>query len=86
MRYELITQVASSVMHVVRLLQEVVDAPDMQKAGAQPASVHPALGGCVDSPEAATVILMLVGSLGIYYGTSLYLKLARRRQLPSAGM
>jgi len=32
-------------------------------------SLH-AQGGCVDSPEAPTAFLMLLGSAGIFYGSS----------------
>jgi XrtJ-associated TM-motif-TM protein len=35
-------------------------------------------GGCVDSPEAPTAILMLVGSAGMFYGSSALRKLLRR--------
>ncbi len=36
-------------------------------------SVHAqgTVGGCVDSPEAPTVLLMLVGSAGMFYGPSM---------------
>jgi XrtJ-associated TM-motif-TM protein len=35
-------------------------------------------GGCVDSPEAPTVLLVLVGSLGMFYGSSALRKVLRR--------
>jgi XrtJ-associated TM-motif-TM protein len=40
-------------------------------------SLH-AQGGCVDSPEAPTVLLVLVGSLGMFYGSSALRKVLRR--------
>jgi len=43
-----------------------------------------AQGGCEDSPEAPTDILMLVGIVGMFYGSSLVLKLIRRRRMRSA--
>ena len=36
---------------------------------ALPVVMH-AQGGCVDSPEAPTDVLMLVGSIGMVYGSS----------------
>lgn len=37
-----------------------------------------AQSGCEDSPEAPTVVLMLVGSVGIFYGSSVLRKMLRR--------
>ena len=42
------------------------------------ASLH-AQGGCLDSPEAPTDVLMLVGSAGMFYGSSMVMKVLRRR-------
>jgi len=42
-----------------------------------PVVIH-AQGGCVDSPEAPTDILMLVGSIGMIYGSSLALKILHK--------
>ena len=39
-----------------------------------------AQGGCEDSPEAPTDILMLVGVVGMFYGSALVLKLIRRNR------
>lgn len=44
---------------------------------ASAASLH-AQGGCVDSPEAPTVVLILVGSVGMFFGSSLLRKMLRR--------
>ena len=44
---------------------------------AVPAVMH-AQGGCVDSPEAPTDVLMLIGSAGMIFGSSLAMKLARK--------
>lgn len=41
------------------------------------ASLH-AQSGCTDSPEAPTVLLVLVGSLGMFYGSSMLRKVLRR--------
>jgi len=41
------------------------------------ASLH-AQGGCVDSPEAPTVVLILVGSVGMFFGPSVLRKMLRR--------
>jgi XrtJ-associated TM-motif-TM protein len=41
------------------------------------ASVH-AQTGCTDSPEAPTAFLMLVGAVGIFYGSSVLRKLLSR--------
>jgi XrtJ-associated TM-motif-TM protein len=38
-----------------------------------------AQGGCVDSPEAPTDVLMLVGSIGMVYGSSVVTKMLRRK-------
>jgi len=42
-----------------------------------PVVMH-AQGGCVDSPEAPTDVLMLVGSVGMMYGSSVAMKILRR--------
>jgi XrtJ-associated TM-motif-TM protein len=44
---------------------------------ALPVVMH-AQGGCVDSPEAPTDVLMLVGSIGMMYGSSVAMKVLRR--------
>ena len=82
MRYEIYNYLASSALHALRLLQEVADAPNVHKAISSPgpASVHPNLNGCVDSPEASTMILMVVGTIGIYCGSILFARMARKRQ------
>jgi XrtJ-associated TM-motif-TM protein len=41
------------------------------------ASLH-AQGGCTDSPEAPTALLMLVGTVGMFYGSSVLRKMLRR--------
>ena len=38
-----------------------------------------AQSGCSDSPEAPTDVLMLVGSLGMIFGSSVAMKLLRKR-------
>ena len=42
-----------------------------------PAALH-AQSGCSDSPEAPTDVLMLVGSIGMIYGSSVVSKLLRK--------
>ncbi len=82
MRYEMCNHIASSAMNAFRMMQEVVDAPNLHqvaKAHAAAGKISPNLNGCVDSPEAATMVLMLVGTVGIYFGSALFLKLARKR-------
>jgi XrtJ-associated TM-motif-TM protein len=37
-----------------------------------------AQGGCVDSPEAPTDVLLLVGSTGMIFGSSVVMKALRR--------
>jgi XrtJ-associated TM-motif-TM protein len=37
-----------------------------------------AQGGCVDSPEAPTVLLMLIGAVGMFYGSSVLRKVLCR--------
>jgi len=39
-----------------------------------------AQGGCEDSPEAPTDILMLIGTAGMFYGSSVVMKLLRRNR------
>jgi XrtJ-associated TM-motif-TM protein len=46
---------------------------------AVPVVMH-AQGGCVDSPEAPTDILLLVGSIGMMYGSSVAMKLLGKRK------
>ena len=40
-------------------------------------SLH-AQSGCTDSPEAPTALLMLVGAVGMFYGSSVLRKMLRR--------
>ena len=77
MRYDLYNHLASSAL---RLLQEVADDPNVHQAAAPQANVHPNLNGCVDSPEASTMILMLVGTIGIYCGSVFFSRMMRRRE------
>jgi XrtJ-associated TM-motif-TM protein len=42
-------------------------------------SAH-AQGGCFDSPEAPTDVLMFVGSAGMFYGSSVLMKLVRHKR------
>jgi len=44
---------------------------------AVPVVMH-AQSGCSDSPEAPTDVLMLVGSIGMIYGSSVVAKLLRK--------
>jgi XrtJ-associated TM-motif-TM protein len=46
---------------------------------AVPVAMH-AQGGCVDSPEAPTDVLMLVGSVGMMYGSSVVMKMLRKNR------
>ena len=46
---------------------------------AVPIVMH-AQGGCVDSPEAPTDVLMLVGSIGMIYGSSVAMRVLRKRR------
>jgi XrtJ-associated TM-motif-TM protein len=39
-----------------------------------------AQGGCVDSPEAPTDVLMLIGAVGMTFGSSVVMKIARKRR------
>jgi XrtJ-associated TM-motif-TM protein len=41
------------------------------------ASLH-AQEGCSDSPEAPTALLMLIGTVGMFYGSSVLRKMLRR--------
>jgi XrtJ-associated TM-motif-TM protein len=42
-------------------------------------SVHAqTLNGCTDSPEAPTALLMFVGTVGMFYGSSVLRKVLRR--------
>ena len=43
------------------------------------ATLH-AQHGCGDSPEAPTDVLMLVGSAGMFYGSSVIMKFVRGRR------
>jgi XrtJ-associated TM-motif-TM protein len=44
---------------------------------AVPVVMH-AQGGCVDSPEAPTDVLMLVGTVGMIFGSSFTMKMVRK--------
>ena len=88
MRYDLYHHLASSAMHGLRMLQEVADDPNVQKVAgphANAGSSTPNLGGCVDSPEASTIILMLVGTVGIYVGSMFFARMARKWQAAELG-
>lgn len=39
-----------------------------------------AIGGCDDSPEAPTDVLLMIGAAGMVYGSSLVAKVLRRRR------
>jgi XrtJ-associated TM-motif-TM protein len=39
-----------------------------------------AIGGCDDSPEAPTDVLLMIGAAGMVYGSSLVTKLLRRKR------
>ncbi len=41
---------------------------------------HSNLNGCVNSPEAATDILMAFGAAGLFYGSNLARKFSRRKR------
>ncbi len=43
-------------------------------------SLH-AQSGCTDSPEAPTMILLLVGMAGMFYGSSLLMKMLRQKSI-----
>jgi len=43
------------------------------------ASLH-AQSGCFDSPEAPTDVLLLVGSAGMFYGSSFLMKALRKNR------
>ena len=88
MRYELYHHLASSALHGLRMLQEVADDPNVQKVAGPHANgggSAPSLNGCVDSPEASTIILMLVGTAGIYFGSLFFARVARKWQARDQG-
>ena len=88
MRYELYQHLASSALHGLRMLQEVADDPNVQKVTGSHANgggSSPNLTGCTDSPEASTIILMLVGTVGIYFGSMFFARMARRWQTGDQG-
>lgn len=70
MSIELYHHFANSALH---LMQQLPPAPPVHR-------VRPNGSGCVDSPEAATSILMMVGTLGATYGSSLVMRVMRKRQ------
>ena len=47
---------------------------------AVPAVLH-AQSGCSDSPEAPTNVLMLVGTIGMVYGSSVVMKMVRKSRM-----
>ena len=85
MRLELAQHLTSTCLAAFRMLQDVVDPKDLPAAPAHAAGVTPKLVGCVVSPEADTMVLMLVGLVGIYFGSSLYLRRMRRKDF-TAGL
>jgi len=65
------------------LLQAV---PPPHRSTPDGSGAHPNFGGCVNSPEAATDILMAFGAAGLFYGSALARRFSRRkRQAGEAG-
>jgi XrtJ-associated TM-motif-TM protein len=66
--------------HALTSLLQAIPTP--HPIGSAPASSnpHPNLGGCTDSPEAATDILMAFGAAGVFYGSTLARRFSRRER------
>ena len=66
--------------YAVTALLQAVAPPHPIGSSPDGSGAHPHLGGCVNSPEAATDILMAFGSAGLFYGTALARKFSRRKR------
>ena len=66
--------------HAVTTLLQAVSTPHPLVTGPSEASAHPDLQGCVNSPEAATDLLMAFGAAGLFYGSSLARRFSRRKR------
>lgn len=83
MSFDAIHHLASSALH---LLYQISDPGTPVAPPAPPPmppihhihKVNPNASGCFDSPEAPTNVLLMVGSIGMAYGSSLWLRLRGR--------
>ncbi len=66
--------------HAMTVVLQAVAQPHPIGSAPQDSGAHPNLGGCVNSPEAATDILMAFGAAGLYYGTALARRFSRRKR------
>jgi XrtJ-associated TM-motif-TM protein len=71
--------------HAVTSILQAVSTPHPLGSGPTDSAAHPNLGGCVDSPEAATDILMAFGAAGLFYGSSLARRFSRRNRASAYG-
>ena len=62
--------------HAVTTIIQAVSRPI--SSGQLGSAPHANLGGCVDSPEAATDVLMAFGAAGLFYGSSIARRFTRR--------
>lgn len=72
MSYEILHHAFTTILHVAAAPHPLNSAPPDPGA-------HPNLGGCVNSPEAATDVLMAFGAAGLFYGSNLARKFTRRK-------
>ena len=63
--------------HALTALFQAAGQPHQIGSAPQGSGDHPNFGGCIDSPEAATDILMAFGAAGLFYGTSLARRFSR---------
>jgi XrtJ-associated TM-motif-TM protein len=66
--------------HTITAVLQAVAQPRPIGYSPDGSGAHPNLGGCVNSPEAATDILMAFGAAGLYYGSALARKFTRRKR------
>lgn len=64
--------------HALTTILQVASSPHPLNSAPSAPDPNPHLGGCVNSPEAATDILMAFGAAGLFYGSSLARKLSFR--------
>jgi XrtJ-associated TM-motif-TM protein len=66
--------------HAFTTLLQAVPAPHQIGSAPDGSGAHPNLGGCVNSPEAATDILMAFGAAGLFYGSALARRFSWRKR------
>lgn len=66
--------------HAVTTILQAISTPHPLVKGSTDSGIQTNLQGCVNSPEAATDILMAFGAAGLFYGSSLARRFTFRKR------